>query len=95
MTNNKIKSYRRSSNRKIDTSYLIKVGPLSKIGWTQNYPYNIQMPIDQVWDGRSVYTGNIDVGCANIGVATLFSIVKPSMVGVTASGRQILIDGII
>ena len=69
-----------------------KVGPLSKIGWTQNYPYNIQMPIDQVWDGRSVYTGNIDVGCANIGVATLFSIVKPSMVGVTASGRQILID---
>ena len=58
----------------------------------ENRIISIQMPIDQVWDGRSVYTGNIDVGCANIGVATLFSIVKPSMVGVTASGRQILID---
>lgn len=69
-----------------------KVGPLSKIGWTQVSPYNTQMPIDQISDGISVYTGNIDVGCANIGVATLLSIVRPSMVGVTASGRQILID---
>ncbi|WP_370862201.1 C10 family peptidase [Parabacteroides faecis] len=68
------------------------VGPLSRIGWSQSYPYNTQMPIDQVWDGNSVYTGNIDVGCANIGIATLLSIVKPSMVGVTTSGRQILID---
>lgn len=74
------------------TRIVSMVGPLSSIGWQQEYPYNTQMPVGQMWDGYSAYTGHYDVGCANIGVATLFSIIKPSMVGVTANGRQILID---
>lgn len=68
------------------------VGPLSRISWHQAHPYNTQMPTGLLWDGHSPYTGHYDVGCANIGVATLFSILRPSMVGVTAGGRQILID---
>ena len=74
------------------TRIISMVGPLSRIGWTQNFPYNTQMPIGKIWDGHSTYTGNIDVGCANVCVATLFSILKPAIVGVTATGRQILID---
>lgn len=38
------------------------------------------------------YQGHYLVGCGNIAVATLFSILKPVMVGETAAGRQILID---
>lgn len=68
------------------------VGPLSRVGWAQSYPYNTQMPIGKVWDGNSPYIGNIPVGCANVCVGTLFSILKPAMVGVTSTGRQILID---
>lgn len=69
------------------------VPPISDIVWHQEAPYNDQMPIGNIWDGHmGTYQGHYLVGCGNIAVATLFSILKPVMVGETAAGRQILID---
>lgn len=67
-------------------------GPVSRIAWTEEYPYNTQMPQGLRTDGSAAYEGNYPVGCVNIAVATLFSILRPAMVGETASGRQILMD---
>lgn len=74
------------------TRIMSQFGPFSKVAWKQEYPYNTQMPQGLVTDGHTAHEGNYPVGCANIAVGTLFSILKPAMVGETASGRQILID---
>lgn len=56
------------------------VNPLSKVAWTQLFPYNQAMPIMMIYDGyKGEYEGNIAVGCANVAVGILFSIVKPNM----------------
>lgn len=69
------------------------VPPMSDIIWKQSAPYNYQMPIGPMWDGGfGVYDDYYLVGCGNIAIATLFSILRPSMVGETSTGKQILID---
>lgn len=78
---------------KIPSRIVSMVPPISDIVWHQEAPYNDQMPIGNIWDGHmGTYQGHYLVGCGNIAVATLFSILKPVMVGETAAGRQILID---
>lgn len=78
---------------KIPSRIVSMVPPMSDIVWKQSAPYNYQMPIGPIWDGGAgVYEGNYLVGCGNIAIATLFSILRPSMVGETSTGRQILID---
>lgn len=78
---------------KIPSRIVSMVPPISDIVWHQEAPYNDQMPIGNIWDGHmGTYQGHYLVGCGNIAVATLFSILKPVMVGETATGRQILID---
>lgn len=74
------------------TRIISMVVPMSNVAWHQEHPYNLQMPIDSVWSAAGAYTGNIPIGCANVAVATLFTILRPAMVGVTSTGRQILID---
>ena len=103
----KLKSEKRSNSReynpingidisKIPSRIVSMVPPISDIVWHQEAPYNDQMPIGNIWDGHmGTYQGHYLVGCGNIAVATLFSILKPVMVGETAAGRQILIDSII
>lgn len=68
--------------------------PMSKVTWNQIKPYNTQMPYGPLLDesGKHYYDDNMVVGCANVAVGTLFSILKPAMVGVTNTGRQIFID---
>lgn len=60
-------------------SYVVGyVNPLSKVAWKQDEPYNYAMPIMMVYDGyKGEQEGNIVVGCANVAVGILFSIVKP------------------
>lgn len=78
---------------KIPSRIISMVPPMSDIIWKQSEPYNYQMPIGPIWDGGAgVYEGNYLVGCGNIAIATLFSILRPSMVGETSTGKQILID---
>lgn len=68
------------------------VSPISNIAWHQDEPYNNQMPTGTISIGGWPSEGRYPVGCANIAIATLLSILQPAMVGETASGRQILID---
>ncbi len=66
---------------------------MSNIAWHQEAPYNKQIPKGLRADGvGSYYEDNYPVGCANIAIASLFSILQPIMVGVTSNGREILID---
>lgn len=75
------------------TRIISMVSPMSRVVWNQTAPYNIEMPKDNVWNGVGIAKDdNIFVGCANVAVATLFSIIRPAMVGTTSIGRQILID---
>lgn len=77
----------------IPSRIITMVPPMSEIAWKQEAPYNSQMPIGYIYDGYwGVYQDHYLVGCANIAIATLFSILKPAMVGETMTGRQILID---
>lgn len=70
------------------------VAPMSKVTWNQIDPYNTQMPIHKIADPsrKSFSENNIVVGCANVAIATLFSIIKPAITGRTSTNRQILID---
>lgn len=62
------------------TSIVGFVNPLSKVIWHQNYPYNYSMPVMNIYDGyQGEYEGNIPVGCANVAIGILFTIIKPSM----------------
>lgn len=66
---------------------------MSNIAWHQEAPYNKQIPKGlRADEAGSYYEDNYPVGCANIAIASLFSILQPIMVGVTSSGREILID---
>ena len=57
------------------------VNPLSKVEWAQDDPYNYSMPIMTVFDGHAgEHEGHIPVGCANIAIGTLFTIIKPNMI---------------
>lgn len=62
-------------------SYVVSfVNPLSKVIWTQSTPYNLAMPRMMIFDDNAgEYEGHIAVGCANIAIGTLFSIIKPYM----------------
>lgn len=56
------------------------VNPLSKVEWSQNTPYNSAMPVMMIFDDvNSEYEGHIVVGCANLAIGMLFSIIKPAM----------------
>lgn len=56
------------------------VNPLSKVSWTQNDPYNYGRPIMMIYDGYGgEREGHLAVGCANVAIGILFSIVKPDM----------------
>ena len=56
------------------------VNPMSKVLWDQGYPYNYFMPVMMIYDDHAgEHEANINVGCANIAIGTLFSIIKPSM----------------
>lgn len=87
------RGFNNSINGEKEPSRIISmVTPMTNILWKQEYPYNLQMPIGPITDGGKPYQSNYLVGCANVAVGLLFSILKPSMVGVTLTGRQILID---
>lgn len=63
------------------TGIVAFVNPMSKVTWSQEYPYNILMPKARVFDGNSgEYDGNHLVGCANVAIGTLLSIIKPAMI---------------
>ena len=56
------------------------VNPLSKVSWTQNEPYNYGRPRMMIYDGYGgEREGHLAVGCANVAIGILFSIVKPDM----------------
>lgn len=56
------------------------VNPMAKVEWSQREPYNYSMPIKMIYDNNNgEYEGNIPVGCANVAVGILFTIVKPTM----------------
>ncbi len=56
------------------------VNPLSKVEWQQNSPYNSAMPVMMIFDGNNgEYEGHIPVGCANLAIGILFSIIKPTI----------------
>lgn len=56
------------------------VNSLSKVSWNQNEPYNYGMRIMTIYDGyRSEVEGHLAVGCANVAIGILFSIIKPYM----------------
>ena len=62
-------------------SYVVGyVNPLSKVAWKQGEPYNYGRPIMMIYDGYGgEQEGNLAVGCANVAIGILFSILKPSM----------------
>ena len=62
-------------------SYVVSyVNPLSKVAWEQDEPYNYDMPVMMVYDGYGgEREGNLVVGCANVAIGILFSIIKPTM----------------
>lgn len=67
------------------------VNPMTKITWSQDYPYNNEFPIGPVYSGGKHYDmTNYSVGCANIAVATLFSVIKPAMVGYSNNGETLV-----
>ena len=56
------------------------VNPLSKVSWTQNDPYNYGRPRMMIYDGYGgEREGHLAIGCANVAIGILFSIVKPDM----------------
>lgn len=56
------------------------VNPLSKVEWHQDSPYNSAMPVMMIFDGNNgEYEGHIPVGCANLAIGILFSIIKPTI----------------
>lgn len=56
------------------------VNPMSKVVWSQSTPYKSAMPKMMIFDGNaSEFEGNIPVGCANLAIGIVFSIIKPSM----------------
>lgn len=69
------------------------VNPMSRVFWHQGEPYNHQMPEYNILDTETTYYwGNVDVGCANVAIGTLFTIIQPAMTGITKNDRSILID---
>lgn len=56
------------------------VNPMSKVVWSQSTPYKSAMPKMMIFDGNAgEYMGNIPVGCANVAIGMVFSIIKPTM----------------
>lgn len=56
------------------------VNPMSKVTWAQGEPYNYAMPEVMLYDGKqNEYEGNLFVGCANVAIGTLFTIIKPAI----------------
>ena len=56
------------------------VNPMSKVTWAQGEPYNYAMREAMIYDGKqNEYKGNLLVGCANVAIGTLFTIIKPTM----------------
>lgn len=56
------------------------VNPMSKVVWSQNAPYKSAMPKMMIFDGNAgEFEGNIPVGCANVAIGMIFSIIKPNM----------------
>lgn len=71
------------------------VNPMTVVTWHQGEPYNWQIPIGDLWDNYqllSTYPGHYNVGCANVCIAQLFSILKVPMYGLTLNNRSMLID---
>lgn len=67
------------------------VNPMTKITWSQDYPYNNQFPIGPVFSGGKRYDmTNYSVGCANVATATLFSVIRPAMVAYSSSGETLV-----
>lgn len=62
-------------------SYVVGyVNPLSKVAWHQDEPYNYDRPIMMIYDDHGgEREGNLLVGCANVAIGILFSIIKPTM----------------
>lgn len=56
------------------------VNPMSKVVWSQGVPYKSAMPKMMIFDGNAgEFKGNIPVGCANVAIGMIFSIIKPDM----------------
>lgn len=56
------------------------VNSMSKVSWAQGNPYNYDMPVMMVFDNHAgEHEANISVGCANVAIGILLSIIKPAM----------------